>query len=286
MTGYTLKVLKSDSPNSKAIVQYPINTTNSTIQQTIYTLWDDLSDFEAGQSDQAAAHFMNSLCQLTGAWNATWGGAVRMGGDYEQDPLQGWRVAAMKLHTPIPAYPEHGPFKEILQRWDKRELDPSFLLPMRDVGSFRTYSFQRDLPPAWFESPFYHYYYGNLGTRDAVFVAFPLNRDAESHFGFYSRQVFTDEAIALLNFAVRGIKWFHHQLMLSHGVLAASAPLAPSERKVLHLLLTKASEKQIATQLGLTSSTTHQYVTAIFRKFGVRSRAGLMSLWLNRSGEP
>jgi len=56
--------------------------------------------------------------------------------------------------------------------------------------------------------------------------------------------------------------------------------LAPHERKVLDLLLTEASEKQIAERLGLAASTTHSYITGIFRKYGVRGRAGLMSLWL------
>jgi PAS domain S-box-containing protein len=56
--------------------------------------------------------------------------------------------------------------------------------------------------------------------------------------------------------------------------------LAPYERKVLELLLTEATEKQIAEKLGLAASTTHSYITGIFRKYGVRGRAGLMSLWL------
>jgi len=58
--------------------------------------------------------------------------------------------------------------------------------------------------------------------------------------------------------------------------------LAPHERRVLSLLLTEAAEKQIAQQLGLAVSTTHSYITSIYRKLGVRGRAGLMSLWLRR----
>lgn len=58
------------------------------------------------------------------------------------------------------------------------------------------------------------------------------------------------------------------------------ARLAPHESRVLQLLLTEAAEKQIAEQLGLATSTTHSYITNIYRKFGVRGRAGLMSLWL------
>lgn len=66
---------------------------------------------------------------------------------------------------------------------------------------------------------------------------------------------------------------------LSH-LAQLKAHLAPHECKVLHLLLTEAAEKQIADQLGLATSTTHSYITSIYRKFGVRGRAGLMSLWL------
>lgn len=66
-----------------------------------------------------------------------------------------------------------------------------------------------------------------------------------------------------------------------HSPLAQlQARLAPHESKVLQLLLTEAAEKQIAEQLGLATSTTHSYITSVYRKFGVRGRAGLMSLWL------
>jgi DNA-binding CsgD family transcriptional regulator len=254
------------------------------MQENIHRLWDELADFDVGQSDQAAVHLMTRLCELVGARNATWGGAIRIGEGREADPLQGWRVGAMKLLRPIEPHPDEGPFREILKQWDRREIDPSFLLPMRQVGHFRTYAFRRDLPPDWFDSPFFQAHYGSVGTQDAAYVGFPLNRDAESHFGFYADRTFNDAEIALLAHAARGLKWFHRQLMLSHGVMIATSPLTPTERKVLHLLLTEASEKGIANQLGLATSTTHQHVIAIFRKFGVRSRAGLMSLWLNRGG--
>jgi DNA-binding CsgD family transcriptional regulator len=109
-----------------------------------------------------------------------------------------------------------------------------------------------------------------------------MNDDCESHFGFYSRETFSAEGIALLAYALRGIRWFHRKLMLSYGLLIASAPLTPAERKVLQLLLTDSSEKHIAHQAGIAASTVHQHVVNIYRKFGVRSRAGLMSLWLSR----
>lgn len=254
------------------------------IQEQIHALWDQLSDVEAGQSDQAARHLMTGLSALVGASNATWGGALRITDATGNDPLQGWRVAAMQQLEEHSPDPEDSRFKDILQRWDRREIDPSFLLPMGGVGTFRSYSFRRELPAAWFDSPFYQAFYASVGTFDAVFVAFPCNEDAESHFGFYSPRLFSDGDIALLRYAMRGIKWFHRQLMLSHGLLIASTPLTPTEHKILKLLLTEASEKMVSDQLGIAVSTVHHHVVGIFRKFGVRSRAGLMSLWLNRQG--
>lgn len=252
--------------------------------EDVYRLWDALSDFHVSQSVQAAAHLMAKLAAHAGAWNATWAGAIRFEGSNGRDALQGWRVGAVQALHPIEPHLDEGHFKEILRVWDRREIDPSFLLPMRGVGTFRTYSFRRELPPEWFEGAFYRQHYGSVGTHDAVFVAFPLNNDCESHFGFYSRRTFADEEIALLAAALRGIKWFHRRLLLSSGLLMASAPLTPTERRVLQLLLTKATEKEIAQKVEVAVSTAHQHVTSIFRKFGVTSRAGLMSLWLNPGG--
>ena len=68
--------------------------------------------------------------------------------------------------------------------------------------------------------------------------------------------------------------------MLSYGLLAADTPLTPSERRVLRLLLTDLSEKEVADRLELGVRTTHHHATTIYRKFGVRGRTGLMALWL------
>jgi DNA-binding CsgD family transcriptional regulator len=254
---------------------------DSATLEKVHRIWDEVSDFDTSRSEEAARYLLTTLCDLVGAWNATWAGAIRVGAGAD-DPLCGWRVAAMQALHPVGQHSDDGHFKEILRVWERREIDASFLLPMRGVGTFRTYAFRRDLTPDWFGSPFYDVHYGSVGTHDAAFVAFPMNGDCESHLGFYSRKTFTDDEIALLAYAARGIKWFHRHLMLSHGLLMASAPLTPAERKVLQLLLTDASEKHIAHQAEIAVSTTHQHVVSIYRKFGVRSRAGLMSLWLNR----
>lgn len=117
--------------------------------------------------------------------------------------------------------------------------------------------------------------------------------------GFQNRYLHRDGAAVQLSWSAQ---WRHiHQLRIgvAREVVVPSIPAVPAseqamharkieglarhERRVLDLLLTEAAEKQIAERLGLAVSTTHSYITTIYRKFGVRGRAGLMSLWLRHT---
>jgi DNA-binding CsgD family transcriptional regulator len=82
--------------------------------------------------------------------------------------------------------------------------------------------------------------------------------------------------------AMRGLTWFHRQVMIAHGLVAAGKPLSPTERRMLALLLTDRSEKLIAAELAVTPATLHTYVRAVLQKLGARGRAGLISLWLGK----
>lgn len=250
---------------------------DSVAAEDIHALWDELTDFDASQFDEASRHLMAVLAARANVWNITWAGAVRLtrGERAESDEvMRRWRVGAAQSLLPyVP--PPH-------RIYDQPEPDPSMEIPLRDLGRFRNYTLRHELPPEWFESPFFQRHYGDYGIQDATFVAFPVNEDCESHFGFWARQPLTEDTITLVTYALRGIKWFHRRLMLSHGLMLASSPLTPTEHLVLQLLLTEVTEKAIARDLGLATSTAHKHVLSIFRKFGVRSRAGLMSLWLNR----
>jgi len=87
-----------------------------------------------------------------------------------------------------------------------------------------------------------------------------------------------------VEYTMRGLKWFHRELLLANGLLIAEKSLSPSERRIVRLMLTDRTEKEIAIELGQSPKTTHKYITEILRKFGVQGRTGLMARWLNRCG--
>lgn len=87
----------------------------------------------------------------------------------------------------------------------------------------------------------------------------------------------------------RLLHWLHHEIgpLIGRQLATARAPsassLSPRLRQVLRCLLEGDSEKQVASRLGLRRSTTHQYVKAVYRNFGVCSRGELAAWWLLRN---
>lgn len=85
----------------------------------------------------------------------------------------------------------------------------------------------------------------------------------------------------------RLLRLFHGELgRLIGGPLAsglANEPaLSPRLRQTLSCLVEGDSEKQVAARLGLSRTTVHQYVTMLYRRYGVQSRAELIVKVLRR----
>jgi DNA-binding CsgD family transcriptional regulator len=84
------------------------------------------------------------------------------------------------------------------------------------------------------------------------------------------------------------LTFFHAELarLIRRSLVSAAEPrpdtLAPRLRQTLACLLEGDSEKQVAWRLGLSPATTHEYVTALYRHFGVQSRAQLMAHAMKR----
>jgi DNA-binding NarL/FixJ family response regulator len=67
--------------------------------------------------------------------------------------------------------------------------------------------------------------------------------------------------------------------------VAGEVSIPPRVRRVMVVLLTGATEKQAARQLGLSVHTVHAYTTMLYRAMGVNSRAELLVRCLTRPDE-
>ena len=59
--------------------------------------------------------------------------------------------------------------------------------------------------------------------------------------------------------------------------------LSETQLRVLRLLLTGGSEKEMATELFVSPHTVHSHIQAVYRELGVTSRAELMSIFIDRA---
>jgi DNA-binding CsgD family transcriptional regulator len=86
----------------------------------------------------------------------------------------------------------------------------------------------------------------------------------------------------------RLLNFLHGELgpLIGRALVSAAEPsperLSPRLRQTLACLVEGDSEKQVAARLDLSHATAHQYVTALYRHFGVQSRAQLLAHIIRR----
>ena len=245
----------------------------------IHTLWDELAAFGAMEADTALDHLLRAVAAMVDAQNAYWFVTVRLS-EADGDPLFGWRPRTIRYLTPLPN--DETFTRDRIRSIDRGRIDESTVAQARQAGGYRANRLRDLVSAEWFQGPFYQGYLGR-GVYDAISVGAPTSPVAEAYYGFLRMRPddpFTEAQRDLALYAMRGLSWFHRQVLLANGLLVASTPLSPMERRVLALLLTDRPEKQIAAALGLSPSSLHTYVRDVLRKFGVSGRKGLTALWL------
>lgn len=255
--------------------------------EQVYQLWDELSDFGAVEVDRAHEHCLKRLSLWLGADNAFWIGAVRVmaAREAKQDPLSGWRGGALQLLHAGAVAP--GRRKVSMKRLNNNDPGDTSMRLAAQAGAFRSYRL-RDNSLVDFktfrQTEHYDFFYRQLGVNDRLWVVIPVSPEAECYYCFdkFGRRRFSKQDLELASRVMRGIKWFHRQLLLSHGLGIAESRLTPTDRRVMKALVTGATRKELAELLGVTTGTAHQYTHSLYRKFGVRSKAELLALWLNQ----
>lgn len=253
----------------------------STSQARIHALWDQLAAFEASQIETSLMYLLDQVATMVDAQNAYWMSTVRVA-DSAADPLGGWRPVVLRYLRPMPA---DARFTERrLRAINKGQVDESTIAQARLAGAFRAHRLRDIVSPAWFESDF-HLGYLERGIHDSLTVGVPVNGMTEAYYGFLRMrpdEPFTEAQRQTAYQAMRGLMWFHRQVLLAHGVSLAETPLSPVERKVVALLLTDKTEAEMAVDLGVTPASAHTYVRDVLQKLGVKGRTGLTALWLGK----
>jgi DNA-binding CsgD family transcriptional regulator len=139
----------------------------------------------------------------------------------------------------------------------------------------------------WYRSASFNYYRKPCGVDHCLTSVCRVSDDGAvsvitGHRGIGERD-FSPREVRLMEF-------FHAELrpLIGRQLVSASEPgpwtLAPRLRETLACLMEGDSEKQVAARLGISHATVHQYVTALYRRFGVQSRGQLLAYVLKRSG--
>jgi DNA-binding CsgD family transcriptional regulator len=253
--------------------------------ERVFRLWDELAAFPSAEIDRAWRHLAETIAGWIGADMTFWVATVRFlhGDQAARDVMHGWRVKVVNFLHPPSEEEQHAAQRAV----GNHQRDPGLttIAAVRGSGAFRVHRLHDgfvDLDELR-KTEYYRAHYVAFGIHDQLWVACPINSESESYFVFNRRgtaTLFSEADAEFAGFALRGLNWFHRQMFYGHGLLVAQEPLTPTQREVLQLLLSDKTEKEIATELGQSFHTTHTHVKEIFRKYNVKSRAGLMAVWL------
>ncbi|MBN9592015.1 MAG: helix-turn-helix transcriptional regulator [Alphaproteobacteria bacterium] len=253
----------------------------------IHALWDELARFPMADAEVACRHLMQTLAAWLKADNAAWVGTARLldGKQAARDPMCGWRSRTVMFLNP-PGEAEALLAKRGLAD-HRTEFGLTLIATSRLAGRFRVHRLRDGFVDmaAFRKTLHYQAFYRDLGVDDRLWIGTPLTPQVESFFVFDRRNTrtrFSAAEVRLAGDTLRGLARLQRQLMYGHGLALIESPLTAMEQRVVHLLLSDKSEKEIAAALKQSVHTTHTHIKQVYRKYGAKGRAGLMAIWLSR----
>lgn len=282
--GVTIRSLADTMPDRRTGEDFMIKPVRETELNALARLWQELAEAPAAEHEAALRHCFAALCRTIGAANAAWVGIRRDPGD---DPYAGWRIRATDHFHNRERLLALG--RQIAERIARGEVDPYVVAMARLAGRPRCH-LRAELVSEreWRQCWTIHEVFAEERIADRLDGGMPVGTDCEVHFVLdrcAGEPPFAERERDLLRFFLLGARGFLRETLLARGLIESAAPFSPRERQVLALLLTDASEKEIARRLALGHRTVHQHAEAIYAKLGVRGRVGLMALWLRHRRE-
>lgn len=222
----------------------------------------------------AQQHFLDGVCKVVGG-NAVWWSVFDhqpSGTTVESSTVHGLDDAQVKVWNS--SFLEPGEFHD----------HPMWAGLFAEPGKHRTFR-RTDLvvDKTWHRHPNIELR-TMMGVDDTMGGVVPLSSSREGLLAVtrpLHDRAFSATDCSNLHRLQRASAWIHDQLS-RHARGQRDVRLPQRHQRVLDGLLSGASERNIATALGLSPRTIHKYVEQVYRAFEVSSRAELMARWLER----
>lgn len=232
-----------------------------------------LGCFAVWEGERAVAHLFEGMLELFDAHNAF----IVVFAE-----IDGWKVIHRDRVRPNP--PE---VQRLYDAWlrdhDYRD-DPALQAVIEQAGRHRVFRGPELVAPEVWERCATREVQRILRVSDRMVAVHALRPDLEVHVGVDRPEgapPFGPGDRALAGLLMEGVRPVYARWLLTLGLLEGDRMLPLRHRVALGHLLRGASEKEAADAMGIAPSTVHQYVVAVYRHFGVRSRGELLSLWLD-----
>lgn len=135
---------------------------------------------------------------------------------------------------------------------------------------------------AWYRTDLFKRFREPAGLDDVMGTGMRIRHDIVSSIGLHrnlGRPRFSERERRIARIVTTEVEWLHRV-----GIPDIDATpvdnLTPRLRHVMLLLLSGSSRKQIASELAISTHTTNEYVADVYARLGVRSRAELMSRFI------
>lgn len=224
-------------------------------------------------------HLLKGICRLIGATAATGGEGLAAGPGRTVVPLSSFQSGLDAAgRRALTAYmradgPAINPFFRAVPRRPEKAITRTRSQVVADAVYYRSPVFDRYLRPAGADHRLVSVY--QAATGDAISVIHLQRASGERDFSPREQR--------LLGF-------LHGELgpLVRRQLVSATEPglggLSPRLSQTLACLAEGDTEKQVAARLGVSPATAHEYVTALYRRFGVHGRGELLALVLRRAG--
>jgi AraC-like DNA-binding protein len=182
---------------------------------------------------------------------------------------------------------------ELTRQWAAHEPrlveDPVLLQTVAGAGTLRVVRHRADTSPEqWAQAPVRRLL-EQLKLEDRMTGVVPVGENVEVSFCVdrpMGEPIFDDVDRDTLLAAIEGLEPLAAKFVRCHGLMPGQRSLDPSEHNLVALLLSQASEAEIAESFEAGRAELEQSAAEIYEKLNVESRLELMHLWIYGGDEP